>query len=108
MIRKLLKMFTLVLPLMKVPLMTLIWKIYLLIYTATIDNDNPLPHWLSLDAITGEFSGRPGNNDVGLIQIKVVATDKSFTSASDSFVLTVINANDSPRVVQHIPNQFVF
>ncbi|KPA19342.1 adhesin, partial [Candidatus Magnetomorum sp. HK-1] len=80
----------------------------ILIYTASLDNDNPLPHWLSLDAITGEFSGRPGNNDVGVIQINVVATDKSFTSASDSFVLTVNNANDSPRVVQPIPNQTVF
>jgi hypothetical protein len=47
-------------------------------------------------------------NTLIAIQIQVVATDKSFTSASDSFVLTVINANDSPRVVQHIPNQFVF
>ncbi|KPA17908.1 Dystroglycan-type cadherin-like domain protein, partial [Candidatus Magnetomorum sp. HK-1] len=80
----------------------------ILIYTASLDNNNQLPHWLNLDAITGEFSGRPGNNDVGVIQINVVATDKSFASVSDAFVLTVINANDSPRVVQPIPNQSVF
>ena len=66
-----------------------------LIYTATIDNDNPLPHWLRLDAITGEFSGRPGNNDVGLIKIKVVATDKSFTSASGVYILSELPQSEN-------------
>ncbi|MBF0449847.1 MAG: carboxypeptidase regulatory-like domain-containing protein, partial [Candidatus Magnetomorum sp.] len=79
----------------------------ILIYTAACKDGTPLPGWLKLDAITGKFTGRPGNKDVGAIQIHILATDKFFASASDAFMLTVTNANDSPRVVQPIPNQSV-
>ena len=67
-----------------------------LTYSATLANGDPLPAWLSFDPIFGQFSGTPGNDDVGTISIAVIATDLSGASVSELFDLTVNNVNDAP------------
>lgn len=64
-------------------------------YTASKADGGSLPAWLSFDSATRTFSGTPENSDVGLINVKVVASDGSLTSA-DTFIITVLNANDAP------------
>ncbi|AOS83391.1 hypothetical protein BIU88_04075 [Chlorobaculum limnaeum] len=51
------------------------------------------------------LSGTPGNDEVGSIEIKVTATDKSGVSVSDTFTLTVENTNDAPMVANAIADQ---
>lgn len=55
-----------------------------------------VPAWLSFDADTATFSGTPGNKDVGFVDLTVTATDADGASTSDTFRLTVDNANDAP------------
>ncbi|AVH63458.1 putative Ig domain-containing protein [Nostoc sp. 'Peltigera membranacea cyanobiont' N6] len=76
-----------------------------LTYTATLENDNPLPSWLSFNAATKTFSGTPLNANVGSLNIKVTATDTSLAKASDVFTLTVKNVNDAPELVTAIADQ---
>ena len=67
-----------------------------LFYTATLSNGSPLPSWLQLDEATGVFTGTPLNEDVGILELLVTATDLSGASASQTFSLTVANTNDAP------------
>ncbi|MEH2111086.1 putative Ig domain-containing protein [Nostoc sp.] len=76
-----------------------------LTYTATLENGESLPSWLSFDADTKTFSGTPLNENVGSLNIKVTATDIAFAEASDVFTLTVANANNSPVLVNEIVDQ---
>ena len=64
-----------------------------LTYTATLADDNPLPDWLVFNADTRTFSGTPDDTDVGTISLKVIATDTSNASVSESFDLTVTPLN---------------
>lgn len=74
-------------------------------YTATLADGSALPAWLQLDAATGTFSGTPGNDAVGALEIRVTASDLAGVSASQSFSLTVANTNDAPEVGIVLPNQ---
>jgi hypothetical protein len=76
-----------------------------LTYTVTLDNGNPLPNWLKFNATTRTLNGTPDNNNIGAIDIKVIATDSSAASVSDLFKLTVANVNDVPIVQNAITNQ---
>nr|MDZ8049191.1 putative Ig domain-containing protein [Nostoc sp. DedQUE02] len=76
-----------------------------LTYSATLENGNPLPSWLSFNATTKTFSGTPLNENVGSLNIKVIAKDIAQAQVSDVFVLTVENANDPPELVNEIANQ---
>ena len=67
-----------------------------LIYTATLENGNSLPSWLTFNGTT--FSGTPTNDNVGSLNIKVIASDGT-ASVSDVFVLRVANTNDAPVAV---------
>ncbi|MCE9639241.1 MAG: tandem-95 repeat protein [Betaproteobacteria bacterium] len=67
-----------------------------LTYAATRADGSALPGWLSFNETTGTFSGTPLNDDVGTLSVKVVATDSSNASVSDTFDLTVSNSNDAP------------
>lgn len=69
-----------------------------LTYTATLENGDPLPIWLSFDAQTGTFSGTPANGDVGELRLAVTATDRAGASASQVFALEVTNTNDAPTI----------
>ncbi len=57
----------------------------------------PLPAWLSFDALTQTFSGTPTNADIGTISVKVTADDGTST-VNDIFDLTVNNTNDPPVI----------
>jgi len=65
-------------------------------YSASLANGDPLPSWLSFDAVTQSFSGTPANGDVGSLSLKVTATDAAGASASSTFAVSVANTNDAP------------
>jgi len=67
-------------------------------YSATLSDGSALPSWLSLDGSTGVFSGTPLNDDVGVINVTVTASDGTL-SVTDTFALTVVNTNDDPTAV---------
>ncbi|MEB3279272.1 MAG: putative Ig domain-containing protein, partial [Lyngbya sp.] len=62
-------------------------------FTAKLANGSPLPSWLKLDSKTGVFSGSPKNNDAGVFDIRVFATDTNAASVENTFQLTVNNTN---------------
>ncbi|MBG1265067.1 putative Ig domain-containing protein [Nostoc sp. WHI] len=76
-----------------------------LTYTATLENGDALPTWLTFDAATRTFSGTPANNDVATLSIKVTATDNFGSSVDDIFTLTVANTNDAPILGVAIADQ---
>jgi Ca2+-binding RTX toxin-like protein len=65
---------------------------------------SPLPAWLSFDAATCTLSGLPGTTDIGLLSLRVTATDKAGASASVSLALNV-TLNPRPALVQPLENQ---
>ncbi len=69
----------------------------ILTVSATLSDDSPLPSWLSFNAQTQTFSGTPASGDVGVVDIKVTASD-AIASVSDIFSLTVNNTNIAPTV----------
>jgi YD repeat-containing protein len=61
-----------------------------LTYSATLADGSALPSWLTFDAKTGTFSGTPGDDNIGTINVKVMATDsRGGLSATDTFALSV-------------------
>ena len=76
-----------------------------LTYTASLSDDSALPSWLSFDAVTQTFSGTPENDDVGVLSLKVTATDTAGQSVSDNFDLTVTNVNEAPMLALAIADQ---
>ncbi|WP_263406630.1 putative Ig domain-containing protein [Candidatus Dactylopiibacterium carminicum] len=76
-----------------------------LTYSAALADGSALPAWLQLDAATGTFSGTPGNDHVGALEIRVTASDLVGASISQSFSLTVANTNDAPEVAVALADQ---
>ena len=74
-----------------------------LAYSARLADGKPLPRWLSFNAATRTFSGTPGNDDVGMLNIEVSAKGKG-GSASQRLTLNVINVNDAPQIGAAIAN----
>ncbi|MBE9257519.1 putative Ig domain-containing protein [Dolichospermum sp. LEGE 00246] len=60
-----------------------------LTYSATLENGNSLPSWLTFNSVTRTFSGTPTNDNVGNLNVKVAATDKAGASVNDIFTLAV-------------------
>ena len=54
------------------------------------------PAWLRFDAATRTLSGVPAAGDMGLLTLRIVATDRAGTSAAGELVLTVRDVNDAP------------
>jgi Ca2+-binding RTX toxin-like protein len=73
-----------------------------LTYSASLSDNAPLPSWLSFDVATQTFSGTPGAGDIGVLSLKVTATDNDAAAISDVFDLTVNNVNDAPTINQGI------
>ena len=73
--------------------------------SARLADDSALPGWLTFDHATATFSGLPSNDDVGILQIVVTATDGASAGATDDFTLAVANANDMPVVANAIADQ---
>ena len=67
-------------------------------YSATLAGGGALPGWLSIDGISGIFSGTPANGDVGSITVEVTADDGRGGTVSDQFTLTAGNGTDAPTV----------
>ena len=67
-----------------------------LTYTATLSDGSALPSWLAFNAATRTFSGTPLNANVGVIAVKVTATDSGSAAITDTFNITVTNTNDDP------------
>ncbi|KPA10601.1 adhesin, partial [Candidatus Magnetomorum sp. HK-1] len=76
-----------------------------LTYTATLFDGSALPSWLSFTGATRNFGGTPANGDVGMLTIKVTATDTGSLTVADSFDLTVVNVNDAPILANAISNE---
>jgi Ca2+-binding RTX toxin-like protein len=74
-------------------------------YSARLANGNSLPSWLTFDPVLRQFSGTPVNADVGLIRIKLTATDTQGASGSTEFDLTIANVNDAPVSVDLLTAQ---
>ncbi len=68
-----------------------------LIYTATLTDDSALPTWLTFNPATRQFTGTPSNANVGVLNIKLTATDGS-SSVVDSFDLTINNSQETPVI----------
>ena len=67
-----------------------------LTYSATQVGGAPLPAWISIDPVTGVLSGTPGNDDTGMLDIEVTATDGGGLTANSAFQLAIVNVNDAP------------
>jgi Putative Ig domain/Domain of unknown function (DUF4114)/von Willebrand factor type D domain len=67
-----------------------------LTYSAALENGNALPSWLTFNPTTLTFNGVPTNSNIGSVNIKAIATDKSGASINDIFTLTVQQNNASP------------
>ena len=78
-----------------------------LTYSATLENGNALPSWLTFNSTTRTFSGTPSNDNVGNLNVKVAATDKAGASVNDIFVIAVENVNDAPILSNAIADQTV-
>jgi hypothetical protein len=72
-------------------------------FQATLADDGPLPGWLLFDPLSGAFSGTPTSADLGLIDVKVTATDAlGPLSASDSFQISVTDLAPPPPTVVEV------
>lgn len=74
-------------------------------YSARLADGLPLPAWLHFDADTRLFSGVPGNDDIQVLHVRVLAIDQAGASSSATFTIQVVNVNDAPMVVHPIGNQ---
>jgi Ca2+-binding RTX toxin-like protein len=78
-----------------------------LTYSARMADGSALPSWLTFNAATQTLSGTPANGQVGVIEIKIIATDKLGATAEDIFKLTIQNTNDAPILVTPIADQTI-
>jgi VCBS repeat-containing protein len=60
-----------------------------LTYTARLSNGSALPNWLTFNADTRRFFGRPPGNAVGSYTIRVRATDEAGASRANQFIFRV-------------------
>lgn len=70
-----------------------------LVYSASLAGGAALPAWLNFDSASRTFSGTPGNDDVGTLEIVVTANDGNGGIATTSFDIVVSDTNDAPVVV---------
>ncbi|WP_375506548.1 putative Ig domain-containing protein [uncultured Nostoc sp.] len=70
-----------------------------LTYTATLENGNALPSWLTLDPATRTFSGTPSKADVGTLNIILTTTDNFGASVNDTFAVAI-----NPRILNQVLN----
>ncbi|MGB3404406.1 MAG: cadherin domain-containing protein [Microcoleaceae cyanobacterium] len=62
------------------------------------------PDWADFDSATGELSGTPENESVGITDnIIISATDGTETVELDPFSLAVVNINDIPEITSTAP-----
>ncbi|MBF0096917.1 MAG: putative Ig domain-containing protein, partial [Magnetococcales bacterium] len=80
--------------------------------SATLKGGAALPSWLSFDADSGSFYGKPSSADLAnlnisgqqaTMEITVTATDPRSAVVSDTFILSIQNANDAPVINRASP-----
>ena len=76
-----------------------------LTWSLTRADGSALPAWLSFVPGTRTLSGTPGAGDVGLIALKVTATDTASQTASQTFGLTVSATGTAPVATYFVPLQ---
>ena len=76
-----------------------------LTYSASLEDNTPLPNWITFDANTRTFTMDPTIGVQRTISIKVTAKDSNGGTVSDIFAVNVKNAN--PIVEHPIPEQIV-
>jgi len=80
-----------------------------LIYSATLLGGAPLPAWLNFDPTTRIFSGTPIIDNLGTLQVTVIATDPFGASVARSFDINVLSpsGNSVPQKIENIPDYSV-
>ncbi len=76
-----------------------------LTYSSTLEDGTPLPAWLAFDPVTRTYSGTPLSEDIGIINVKIVATDIAMETAEGVFQIEITNTNDAPYVMNPIADQ---
>ncbi len=66
--------------------------------SAALASGDQLPAWLDFDPQARRFQGLPGNQDVGELTVRLIATDPGGLTATDTFQLMVADVNDPPEV----------
>jgi len=61
-------------------------------YSVSTPGEGELPEWLSFNAEDRSFSGTPSSSDTGSSEVQVTAQDSDGATASDTFQLTVSEA----------------
>ena len=76
-----------------------------LIYSSASSDGSSLPAWLSFSSIARAYTGNPELADLGVYEIRVTASDGTFT-VSDDFTINVLDpaANQPPAVSSPIPD----
>lgn len=70
----------------------------MLTFSAQLADGSDLPAWLTFDPATATFSGTPGNEDVGALDVTLTASTPYGDGVDSTFSLTVNNVNDAPEV----------
>jgi len=75
-----------------------------LTYSATLENGDPLPDWLTFDAATGTFSGTP--TQAGSLSLRVTATDLAGASATQIYAFEAVagGGNQPPITAPDVTN----
>ncbi|MEL6215714.1 MAG: putative Ig domain-containing protein, partial [Pseudomonadota bacterium] len=73
-----------------------------IVFTATLADGSDLPAWLSFDPMTATFTGTPLQDDIDELEVTVTATDDD-GFVSDTFLITIENANDAPIAIDPSP-----
>ena len=66
--------------------------------SATLEDGQPLPGWLTFDPATGSLTGTPGTNQAGIFQVAIIATDRQGASVTAPLTLTVANLAETPII----------
>jgi len=73
-----------------------------LTFSVSGHNDAPLPKWLTFDPINQSLTGTPLQTDVGTTSVTVKVTDSGDLSSEVTFLITIVNVNDSPSVLDDV------
>jgi len=60
-----------------------------LVYSATISKEGITPDWITFEPTSKTFSGTPADDDKGMLEVIVTATDDSLASVADTFNIEV-------------------
>ncbi|MEK6731401.1 MAG: putative Ig domain-containing protein [Pseudomonadota bacterium] len=62
-----------------------------IVYTATLENTQPLPDWIFFNSVSGFFSGEPTHSDNAVLSIELSASDRMNAATQTVFTIIVDN-----------------